>query len=525
AVVTDGRFTNVYVFPDPDRETWEQHMAKVRPADGAQFSRAAIDAFTEALMAPGWPSYFDSLYQYSGIHPPRFFGSAVASRTCVDAALKDAKNGVVQWDTVRSLSNCHIDGRDPSPQVNLIFSPDIKLAAITVASTGGEMCTTTPTRAWHAWGINTPNFTAMPTSVVCAQNFGAFTTLLSHEIVETLSDPGGLGMGIPGKSVELGDNCQKRKDGFGTWNGNLAVARYWSNFDNNCQPRLDPPAGSVSQTWVLGQGSPLKRLTGGVHTLTLGVPPSRVVTDAAATQVLLVVQTGDDDLRGGGANDNADATLTFAGGSRTTVNINQSRGWANGTTHSVSLALPPQPVKVSDITGVTISTRFGGGVSGDNWNIDKAALIVAFPSGSPTRTPKPVVAHDWLDASGAPLVRFTGDLHDRSLPVKAQDGGSAVSALNVIISTGNDDLRGGGKPGDNCDVFVDLTGGRTIVVRNVNGGRTWDGWSIHTVSIPLPAGGLRGGDVLAVRLHTGFGGGLGGDNWNVNRVQLRATLQ
>jgi len=28
-----------------------------------------------------------------------------------------------------------------------------------------------------------------------------------------------------------------------------------------------------------------------------------------------------------------------------------------------------------------------------------------------------------------------------------------------------------------------------------------------------------------VTLHTGFGGGLGGDNWNVNRVELRATLK
>jgi hypothetical protein len=45
------------------------------------------------------------------------------------------------------------------------------------------------------------------------------------------------------------------------------------------------------------------------------------------------------------------------------------------------------------------------------------------------------------------------------------------------------------------------------------------------VRIPLPAGGLRGGDVRSVRLHTGFGGGMGGDNWNVQRIVLKATLQ
>jgi hypothetical protein len=45
------------------------------------------------------------------------------------------------------------------------------------------------------------------------------------------------------------------------------------------------------------------------------------------------------------------------------------------------------------------------------------------------------------------------------------------------------------------------------------------------VSIPLPATGLKGGDIRGIRLHTGFGGGIGGDNWNVNRLQLRATIQ
>src|SRR5215831_6642837 len=78
AVVTDGAFTNVYVYPDPSRETWEQHIASLRPHDAADFSRASIDAVTERLMKPGWPSYFDWLYQISDIKPPRFFGSSVA---------------------------------------------------------------------------------------------------------------------------------------------------------------------------------------------------------------------------------------------------------------------------------------------------------------------------------------------------------------------------------------------------------------------------------------------------------------
>lgn len=124
AVVTDGRFTNVYVYPDPDKETWDDHLknlpANQKPSDWQRFTRESIDAFTQALMSPDWPSYFGALHQYGGINPPRFFGSYVASKNCVAAALKDLHNGVLEQTTIRSLSNCHVDGMDPSPQVNLI---------------------------------------------------------------------------------------------------------------------------------------------------------------------------------------------------------------------------------------------------------------------------------------------------------------------------------------------------------------------------------------------------------------------
>jgi hypothetical protein len=114
-------------------------------------------------------------------------------------------------------------------------------------------------------------------------------------------------------------------------------------------------------------------------------------------------------------------------------------------------------------------------------------------------------------------------MHDYSHSVVPQDVGKEISALNLVVSTGNDDLRGGSHAGDNCDVSVELASG-TIALLNVNGGHNWTNWTDHTVPIPLPAGGLKGGDVKGLKLHTGFGGGIGGDNWNVNRIQLQATL-
>src|SRR5713101_4380257 len=100
---------------------------------------------------------------------------------------------------------------DPSPQVNLIFSPDIKIARILVPTAhGGDMCAETPNVAvaYHAWGLNTPNFTVLPTSTLCMPTFDSFTESLSHEIVETVSDPAGFGMeDFPSGTGGLGDNC------------------------------------------------------------------------------------------------------------------------------------------------------------------------------------------------------------------------------------------------------------------------------------------------------------------------------
>jgi hypothetical protein len=531
-VVTDGRFTNVYVYPDPSQETWEQHLQRLpanqKPKDSENFARSSIDAFTQALMSPEWPSYFGALYQYGGINPPLFFGSAVASQACVDAAMRDLHNGVLEQTTIRSLSNCHTAGMDPSPQVNLIFSPDIKIGEPVTsplgAANGPDMCSQGVHAAYHNWGLNTPNFAVLPTAPGCAANFSNFTAAFSHEVIEMLSDPGQVGHGAWGGG-ELGDQCQGPDIPDITWKGFLNVQRYRSDNDNVCWP-LSPPTGSTTVTWVLAEGSPVIRFTGDVHELTLNVPAARIVSDVPATQVQIWIQTGSDDLRGGNhSGDNANVTLNFAGGASLTSNINGGREWGNGQTHMAVLTLPPTPLRVRDIQSVTITTHFGGGVGGDNWNVERVALLVGFLGGSPSwQTQPPAIVREWLNASGGPLVRFTGDVHDHSEPVLPVDAGVPISALNLIIGTGNDDLRGGSHLNDDCDVTVELASGKTIVLTNVNQGHNWPNWSNHTVAIPLPPEGLHGGDVKSIKLHTGFGGGIDGDNWNVNQLRLEATL-
>jgi len=514
--VSEGKFTIVYVYvPDSPGESWDTHMARRRP-DGAQFSRAAIDKFVADLMAPVWPSYFDALYQY-GCHRPEFFGSSIAKARCVQSAIRENRGGVggvMARSTVRTLSNCHDDGMDPSPQEILIFGPEFHIVD-----------TPLPFNAWHDSGLNTPNHAAMPLDTNSEPTFQNFTQTLSHEIVEMLSNPAGTGHGGPAGTAELGDKCGNRADATTQWNG-YSVARYWSDFDNNCLPRLDPPAGSTNITWVWSRPGRLFRFTGDQHKLPLLVAPTFPTSDAAFTQALLVVQTGGDNLRGG--HDNANALLEYVGGVRTNVNINQGREWRNGETHALLFKFPPPIPRVRDITNVTITTHFGGGISGDNWDVDRVALLMAVPSGSVIHPPPQPVVHEWLSASEAPLVRFTSSTseHAETVSVPSADQAKEIASLDVIISTGNDDLRGGSRPGDNCDVSIELVGG-TKTIRNVNGGHPWRGWTKHTVtfSSTVLGGRVTGRDVKAVKLHTGFSGGLSGDNGNVNWIQLEATLK
>ncbi|MEU0061518.1 hypothetical protein [Streptomyces sp. NPDC006334] len=121
--------------------------------------------------------------------------------------------------------------------------------------------------------------------------------------------------------------------------------------------------------------------------------------------------TGGDDLRGG--NDNLDVTVTLFGQSTTARNVNGSGSWGNNSFHQVRISLKKRfghQVMANEITSVALHTTFGGGIGGDNWNLNCLN-----------------VGHDWNDVfnsihftllvarCGNPLFRFTGDRKDFSV--------------------------------------------------------------------------------------------------------------
>ncbi|NBC05958.1 MAG: hypothetical protein GVY26_02055 [Bacteroidetes bacterium] len=115
-------------------------------------------------------------------------------------------------------------------------------------------------------------------------------------------------------------------------------------------------------------------------------------------QLFLTFRTGGDDLRGG--NDNVHAIIIFERGDRQVVkNLNRSKRWPDNSSETVRIPLK-RAVDSRAIREVRLETTFGGGMGGDNWNLDRLTIHL----GNRGIRQKKI-----YEKEGDPLLRFTGD--------------------------------------------------------------------------------------------------------------------
>jgi len=121
--------------------------------------------------------------------------------------------------------------------------------------------------------------------------------------------------------------------------------------------------------------------------------------EGSIRHIYVTFRTGGDDLRGG--NDNVYLTVNYRDGSKQTFNnLNGSARWVDNYDETVPLVLN-RPVRKSDITSFTIETTFGGGIGGDNWNLD---YFIVTNGGNIN-----IVCANCEGDALKPLFRFTGD--------------------------------------------------------------------------------------------------------------------
>ncbi|MFN8250955.1 MAG: hypothetical protein U0V75_03655 [Ferruginibacter sp.] len=119
--------------------------------------------------------------------------------------------------------------------------------------------------------------------------------------------------------------------------------------------------------------------------------------DGLVRELLVEIATGGDDLRGG--NDNAGITVNYTDGSSETYpNINKGARWIDNYCETVVITLK-KPAAVNQLKSIVLKTSFGGGIGGDNWNVD-GIYIVARSGNSETSL---------YSQRGTPLVRFDGN--------------------------------------------------------------------------------------------------------------------
>lgn len=552
AIVTNGIFSNIYLWPTATQtsmaqNSWDGHLKSLgAPAVPSETSEV-LDQITCDLVHT---SYFDALTQY-GIAPPVYAGDEATLPSCVNPVMQSATNnaGVIQWDAIKDFVNCEEAASGPkTTQVNVFLSPDLKVARFSL-SQAPDLCTT-GSNAYHWGSPGTRNYTVIPTSSECSGNIATLTHALSHEMVETVSDPGGFGWvheTIPGRfpgdmetefsEGELGDICSHVGlhptadipfDDPSAGVGSLAVAAYWSNADNACVPSFLMNATLLAKT-----GNPIVRFTGDVHEVneTLALPTNVASQQLQALEI--AITTGGDDLRGGSnPGDNATVVLHLSSGDTYTItNINESNEWSNNALHTAFLGFPPG-ISAGSIQSVSITTNFGGGIAGDNWNVNGITLKAAV---SAADTGCQLTSATLVNAQGTAtlrdgstgLVRMTGDLHDwrTGTQLTGAQPNQLVTGLLLTVGTGGDDLRGGISPSDNADAVITLGSGQTFTFPNINASGTWTNYS--TVSVPLltlnalPANTTLG-DITALDIVTHFSGGIGGDNWDIKSVVLQA---
>ncbi|MFN9245888.1 MAG: hypothetical protein ACK6DS_02320 [Planctomycetota bacterium] len=206
--------------------------------------------------------------------------------------------------------------------------------------------------------------------------------------------------------LAIGYDLGRYKGDLGEHQGDLKIFVYDPNFPNQTMT-LVPKVDRTSYEYL--EDSNCKWMTYFVDRKYSPARPTNIATpdfpnDGLVHQLQCEFRTGGDDLRGG--NDNCNVTIFYKDGtSERHENINRGGRWIGNYCETVTIDLR-RPCRPQDLDRLEVQTTFGGGLSGDNWNVD-GLYIVAIIGGGRSRT--------MFEESGAPLVRFDGN----NRPLKA----------------------------------------------------------------------------------------------------------
>jgi hypothetical protein len=127
-----------------------------------------------------------------------------------------------------------------------------------------------------------------------------------------------------------------------------------------------------------------------------------------------------------------------------------------------------------------------------------------------------------LAVGGAAMTPAAARADTTYLRCDNQPPGGFVHRIQLIFTTGGDDLRGNSWQGDdNLDVTIVPRYHRPLFVPDVNQGRNWPNNSVNTVNICVAGDEVFADELTGIRLATTTGGfNEFDDNWNLDAIQI-----
>ena len=258
--------------------------------------------------------------------------------------------------------------------------------------------------------------------------------------------------------------------------------------------------------------------------------PTMMGAGCAVNKLMLTIRTGNDDLRGG--QNNLNVEIYFGDGNvQFAQNVNKGANWPNNSVNTITLPLN-QPVQPNQIKQIRLIHLAQGGFSphptpAPGMPVDPGLSIASGIKTEDNWDMQDFEASAIGQSVNVPVAsfgfhRFTGSspsLDINARPDVACPAADQVRQLEFLFHTGNDDLRGGN---DNLNITI-FADGLTQGKPNVNQSQRWADGSTREVTVALDRP-VTIQQIHKIVLETTFKGGSGGDNWNMDSVQVVAVV-
>jgi hypothetical protein len=250
-------------------------------------------------------------------------------------------------------------------------------------------------------------------------------------------------------------------------------------------------------------------------------------------------KTGEDDLRGIGTPEfGLDVNILFVNKpALLSRGVNKLATWPKNSIRKISIPLDTSIV-IGDLLAMELSRKHSNSnspttKSPDNWDINRIIVTATFKKEG--KTTKYQLLHT-INGRQTPY-RMTYD--NSETPKRFDFNRNPVvlsgtqnwidkfpppqkASINAIFGIGGDDLRGGS---DNAKIIITFKNStKKLTFNNLNNGAQWNGFTEHTAFKQLPSfPEFTINDIKTVELwHTG-GGGMGADNWDIDKFTLTVT--